>query len=60
LPFATSSPSIFTCRNIDCGSTSSAVTTHGPTAIGTPSAEATGTPLASRARQSFTRVNPNT
>ena len=37
LPFATSSPSIRTCRNIACGSSSSAVTTHGPIAIGTPS-----------------------
>ena len=32
-PFATSSPSIRTWRNITCGSTSSAVTTHGPIAI---------------------------
>ncbi len=55
-PFDTASPSTFTCTYIVCGSSSSTVTTHGPIAIGTPSAVDTGAPLASRAVQSLTSV----
>ena len=36
LPLSTSWSSTFTCTNIACGSSSSAVTTQGPTEIGTP------------------------
>ena len=56
LPFAMDSPSIRTSTKIDCGSSSSAVTTHGPSESGRPSSCSTGSPVASRAVQSFTSV----
>ena len=57
LPFNRSWSSTFTWTYIACGSVSSStVTTHGPTAIGTPSADSTGDPSAECARQSLTRV----
>ncbi len=55
-PLANSSPSIVTCTTMACGSISSAVTTHGPSASGSPSAVASGSPLAPCADQSFTNV----
>ena len=55
-PFTRSSPSTFTCTKMVWGSSSSTVTTHGPMAMGRPSAVSTGDPSTDHALQSLTSV----
>ena len=59
-PFTHSSPSIRTVTNAVWGSSSSAVTTHGPIDSGTPRGVGIGSPFVRRASQSPTRVYPKT